>query len=135
MSIGKQLISIAILSCGFLTAEASSPDSKWRLSWEENFDGNSIDSLVWGKCTRGNPDWCNTMSDDPSLFQVANGILTLRGIVNPDTSADPSPYLTGGVWTKDKKEFKPGKFEIKARLHGAKGAWPAIWLLPYDYKK
>lgn len=135
MSIGKRLISIAILSCGLTAGMASSPDNNWKLSWEENFDGNAIDSSVWGKCTRGNPDWCNTMSDDPSLFQVANGILTLRGIVNPDTTSDPSPYLTGGIWTKDKKEFKPGKFEIKARLHGAKGAWPAIWLLPYDYNK
>ena len=26
--------------------------------------------------------------------------------------------------------FSDGRIEIRARLHGAKGAWPAFWLLP-----
>ena len=106
----------------------------WQLSWEDNFD-TAIDTAVWSKCDRGTPDWCNTMSKDARLFEVRDGILVLRGMVNPDTVADPSPYITGGIWTKGKKAFEPGKFEIKARLHGAKGAWPAIWLLPYETEK
>lgn len=135
----NRLLSIVIAACPLL-ASAESPDLKpdesaWRLAWEENFDGTQIDTAVWSKCTRGTPDWQNTQSPDPRLFEVSDGTLKLRGIVNDDTEKDPSPYLTGGIWTKDKKAFKPGRFEVRARLHGAKGAWPAIWLMPFEHGK
>lgn len=128
-------IVISALPIMALASNDPTPDqSKWRLAWEENFDGTQIDSTAWSKCTRGNPDWQNTQSPDPRLYEVSDGTLKLRGIVNDDTTKDPAPYLTGGIWTKDKKSFDPGRFEIRAKLHGAKGAWPAIWLLPYDHK-
>lgn len=116
------------------SAGTTEPDpAKWKLAWSEDFNTAVLDTAVWSKCDRGNPDWCNTMSHDDSLFELRDGNLVLKGIVNPDTSADPSPYLTGGVWTKGRKAFEPGsRLEIRARLHGAKGAWPAIWLLPSD---
>jgi beta-glucanase (GH16 family) len=38
--------------------------------------------------------------------------------------------LTGGVYTKGKKAFINGRIEICAKLNAAKGAWPAIWMLP-----
>lgn len=132
----NRFLTIVIAAIPFLAAPASdqaTAQAGWRLAWEENFDGQEIDSATWSKCTRGTPDWQNTQSDDPRLFEVSDGTLKLRGIVNDDTAKDPAPYLTGGLWTKDKKAFEPGRFEIRARLHGAKGAWPAIWLLPYDY--
>lgn len=134
------LAAIAVLT-GCATQKAPKKNSKapkfpgkeWVLEWKDDFNGNEINWNVWEKCQRGKPDWCNTMSDDPSLFQVKNGILTLRGIVNPDTSKDPSPYLTGGIQTKDHKAFAPGGYlEVRAKLQGAQGAWPAIWLLPFD---
>lgn len=105
----------------------------WQLAWHDEFDGNQIDTASWGKCTRGKVDWNRQMSSDPALFSVADGVLTLRGIVNPDTQTDPVPFLTGGVWTKDKVAFAPGGYiEIRAKMQGAKGAWPAIWMLPFD---
>lgn len=122
------------LAISFQTA-AREPVPTWKLEWTEDFNGAEIDTTVWSKCDRGHPDWCNTMSSDPRLFELRDGMLVLKGMVNPDTESDPSPYITGGVWTKGKKAFQPGRFEIRARLHGAKGAWPAIWLLPYETEK
>lgn len=105
----------------------------WVMTWHDEFNGKDFNKKVWSKCTRGKPDWCNTMSSDPSLFAVRKGNLILRGINNPDTSTDPSPYLTGGVWTKGLVSFAPGGYiEIRAKLQGAQGAWPAIWMLPSD---
>ena len=63
---------------------------------------------------------------------MRNGLLILKGIVNDNTEADAAQYLTGGLWTKDKRAFHGGRIEVRARLHGAKGAWPAIWTLPYE---
>ncbi len=125
------LFAAAVMS---VSAALAGP-TKWRLAWEDNFNSNRLDTSVWGRCTRGTSNWDNTMSDREDLVIVRDGKLILRGIVNPDTSVDHSPYLTGGVWTKNRKSFAPGKIEIRARLHGAKGAWPALWLLPYDYRK
>ncbi len=119
-----------LLICSMATASTDTHPEGWNLVWEENFDGNEIDTSVWNKCSRRSSEWCNTMSDDPSLFEVRDGILYLRGVVNPDTVADPSPYLTGGIETRLHKSFDPGRIEVRARLHGAKGAWPAIWMLP-----
>jgi beta-glucanase (GH16 family) len=57
------------------------------------------------------------------------GMLVLYGIVNPDTIADPRPYLQGAIKSKRKFAFQYGKIEIRAKLEAAKGAWPAFWML------
>lgn len=108
--------------------------SGWELVWEENFNGSSLDTAVWSRISRGPSDWQNTQSFDDRCYEMRNGFLILKGIVNDDLEADSSPYLTGGVWTKDKHAFTGGRIEVCAKLQGAQGAWPAIWLLPFDTK-
>lgn len=51
-------------------------------------------------------------------------------MVNHSLPNDTAPYLTGGIYTKDKVSFMNGRLEIRAKLPNAQGAWPAIWLLP-----
>lgn len=105
---------------------------KWHLEWSDDFNGTEIDSRNWSRTERGTPDWAKTQSDDPRCLELADGILKLKGIVNDDLTKDPSPYLCGGIWSKDKKAFGPGCIQVKARLgNGAQGAWPAIWLMPF----
>lgn len=107
---------------------------KWHLEWSDDFNGTEIDESVWSRTDRGTPDWANTQSKDDACYEMRNGCLVLKGIVNPDLTTDPSAYLTGGVWTKGKKGFGPdGSIKIRARLpRGAQGAWPALWLMPFD---
>lgn len=125
-------VAAALISC--FAAQATPPEG-WTLDWAEEFHGAELDTTVWSLCDRGKADWCNTMSDAPDLVEVRDGLLILKGRVNTDTTTDKSPFLTGGVWTKNRKSFQPGgRIEVRARLHGAKGAWPAIWMLPFDTK-
>ena len=63
---------------------------------------------------------------------MRDGNLVLKGIVNTDLENDTAPYITGGVYTKNKRGFHGGRLEVKAKLQGAQGAWPAIWLKPCD---
>jgi beta-glucanase (GH16 family) len=109
--------------------------SQWQLVWEENFNGVELDTTVWSMIPRGKPDSQNTMSMDERCYELRDGQLILRGIINEDLQKDSSPYLTGGVWTKNKKSFVRGRVEIRAKLEGAQGAWPAIWMLPYEIEK
>lgn len=114
--------------------EKESNDGKWKLVWEDDFKGKDIDETKWARIPRGQSDWNNYMSDHDDLYEVKDGQLILRGIQNTIEPNDTAPFLTGGVYTKDKKNFGLGRLEIKAKLNPAKGAWPAFWMLPVDTK-
>lgn len=127
---------IVILLSAFVGVVASacesSSEKEWNLVWEENFESETIDESVWSKTERGTADWAKTQSHDERCFSFRNGNLVLRGILNDDLRADTSEFLCGGLYTKGKREFSPGRIEVRAKLQGACGAWPAIWLMPYD---
>ncbi len=120
-------ISMALIAACSTTYTA---DSEWKLVWEEQFEGNSPDSTVWSRIMRGQSDWNNYMTTADTCYAMRDGNLVLRGIAAYDGCNDSVPYLTGGLFTKGKKAFLNGRLEICAKLQGAKGAWPAIWLLP-----
>lgn len=108
---------------------------QYKLVWEDNFDGNKFQEKYWSKIPRGGSDWCRHMSDEESLYEVKDGNLILRGKVNDGIAPnDTAPYITGGLYTKDKMTIRYGKVEVRAKLQGAKGAWPAIWMLANDEK-
>ena len=69
----------------------------WKLVWEENFDGTELDTTVWSRIPRGRADWQNTQSFDDRCYEMRNGLLILKGIVNDNREADTAAYLTGGV--------------------------------------
>ena len=105
------------------------PDVKYELIWEDNFSGNEIDWTKWSKCKRYPPHWCSHMTDDERLYELRNGRLRLYclrndGILPNDTAS----VLTGGLTTRDKFTFGFGKVEVRARMTGAMGCWPAIWI-------
>lgn len=118
---------------GILAACVHAPrqHDNWELVWEEDFSGNSIDTAVWSRIPRGTPDWMNTQSHDDRCYAFRDGCIVLRGIVNTDLEADTAHYLTGGIYSKGKHAFQGGRVDVRARLHGARGAWPAIWMLPF----
>ena len=133
----KNLIWLFLLLCAIpgISCDKDDETRVLKLVWEENFDQtNGFDTKSWSKIPRGTSDWNNYMSDFDSLYQVSDGNLILRGINNYTLPNDTAPYLTGGLYTKDKVTFTYGKVEIRAKLQGAKGAWPAFWMLPQDGK-
>ena len=108
----------------------------WKLVWEENFDKDDvIDPAVWSKIPRGSADWDRHMSSHDPLYDVKDGKLILRGMVNPGLPGDNAPFITGGVFSKGKKGFYRGRLEISAKFGDARGAWPALWLLPFNNER
>ncbi len=130
-SMKTPFIVILLLMAIGVSVNAEHP-RKWQLVWSEEFDSETLNSQVWSRIDRGKADWNRHMSCADSLYMLRNGTLVLRGTANGNTEADSARFLTGGVWTKGLKTFEPGRIEIRARLHAAKGAWPALWLLPAD---
>lgn len=109
---------------------------KWKLIWEDNFNGNSLDTTNWTLINtqpgKRASDWNRHMINDPRVYSVKEGSLYLTAIRNPGIENDPRPYLTGGVDSKGKFHFLYGKVEIRARKECAQGAWPALWMMPEE---
>lgn len=100
------------------------------LVWEENFDGDSLDESVWNfDLGNGCPELCGWGNNESQIYtkenhKVEKGYLIISAEKNND-----SLYTSTRITTKNKKEFKYGRMEIRARLPLGKGLWPAIWML------
>lgn len=124
-------ILLYIFIIGIIKLCAETP--QYKLIWKDNFRGKTYNEKYWSKIPRGNPDWCKHMSSHESLYKVRKGKLILRGVANEGIDLnDNENYLTGGLYTKDKVNIEYGKVEVRAKLQGAQGAWPAIWMLPQN---
>lgn len=110
--------------------KTQSVSKEWKLVWEEDFKGNSLDTKSWNRCKAGNADWTRHMSPLDSLCRVEKGVLQLWGIPTPEGLDDSRPYITGGVNSKGLRSVKNGRVEVRARFGCATGFWPAIWLMP-----
>lgn len=123
---------LLLLAINPVSGQLVTKNAQWSLLWEDNFEQSSFDTAVWSKIPRHSPAWAKYMSDDDSCYGMKDGNLVLRGLINPDRASDTATYITGGLYTLGKHDFYRGRVEVRAKLQGAKGAWPAIWLLPAD---
>ena len=62
---------------------------------------------------------------------IANGVLSIEA---RKESLGGMQYTSSRMVTKNKADFLYGRFEIRAQLPKGKGLWPAIWMLPTDWK-
>lgn len=76
---------------------------KWKLVWEDDFRDKTIDDSKSSKIPKGTNDWNSYMSDYAGLFEIKVGALVIRGIQNKTLENDTASFLTGGIYTKDKK--------------------------------
>lgn len=102
----------------------------YELFFEDNFSGKNIDGSNWAKIKRQPYAWSKYMSDNKSLYEQGKGRIRLYARHNNGIEPnDTATYLTGGISTQNLVTMRYGKVEVKARIKGAKGTWPAIWLL------
>ncbi|MDD4141540.1 MAG: glycoside hydrolase family 16 protein [Bacteroidales bacterium] len=125
----KQLYYFLFLTI-LLSACSNGQKNEWKLAWSEEFDSDTLNTEFWSKIPRGTPEWKNKMTDNDSLYEIKDGTIKLFAKKNSFCADDSLEYLTGGIFTKDKKSFQNGRLEICARFGCAKGFWPAIWMLP-----
>lgn len=139
----KKVILLLLSACSIF---ACTHTPKWELVWEDNFDGAEPDTSVWSRIPRGKPDWQNTQSFDDRCYEMRNGLLILKGIVNDNTEADAAQYLTGGygpktnvLSTEDVSKYVPDYTEQREHglLYGhclmkqtnTHGLWEEKWTL------
>lgn len=135
--------SLLLLSVGFLLSPVTVGYAKritrkrpvMHLAWMDDFNSEKLDTAVWAYMLRGKDGSRRYLTPDSSCYEIKEGILRLKGIVNDNLNNDTATYLTGGLYTKGKKSFADGRIEIRARFKPSQGAWPALWLLPFKNEK
>ncbi|MDH3895292.1 MAG: glycoside hydrolase family 16 protein, partial [Chromatiales bacterium] len=132
------IAALGLAACGGVDDDTPSgslviPDIEWQLAFEDEFEGDSLDTTKWNIDTGdGCPDLCGWGNNEEQVYSednitVAGGILTIQGRQEADGT-----YTSGRVNTKGKFDFRYGKVEVSARLPAGQGAWPAIWMLHSD---
>ena len=117
----------------------------WELVWNDEFNyTGKPDPTTWsyehGFTRNQELQWYQ-----PNNARCENGMLVLEArkeqVINPnfeDKSNDwrknrkQAEYTSASIKTVGKKEFKYGRYEVRARIPVAGGSWPAIWTLGRD---
>jgi beta-glucanase (GH16 family) len=132
-----------------LSASPVSASDGWTLVWSDEFDGDRIDRAKWGfdiDCWGGGNDerQCYTASSRNAAVQDGALVITARqerttGPALPRgqrlRSASPDAevvrdFSSARLSTRGKAAWRYGRIEVRARLPGGQGVWPAIWMLP-----
>ncbi len=120
----------------FPVVVTSTGTEEWELVWRDEFDGSQLDLTRWEpEIGRGpnNDGWGNLelqyYTSRPENIQVSQG--TLKIIARRETYQS-ALYTSARLRTRNKGDWKYGRFEFRARLPQGKGIWPAFWMLPTD---
>jgi beta-glucanase (GH16 family) len=109
----------------------------WQLVWNDEFDETTIDLSKWEyevNARGGGNNELQYYTDRPENSYLEDGRLVIRALQEHFTGPEGTrEYTSARLRTKNKGDWKYGRFEIKAQLPCGKGLWPAIWMLPTDY--
>ncbi|MBK8803761.1 MAG: glycoside hydrolase family 16 protein [Fibrobacteres bacterium] len=147
--LGSTLVLVCIASMRSFPADPTLADTDappdrpgMKLVWSEEFakDG-APDPAVW------NFEKGFARNEELQWYQSQNatckgGVLRIEGrkerLANPNYAAGSSSwktnrqyaeYTSSSLSSSGKKQFQYGKWEVRARLDGQSGSWPAIWTL------
>ena len=103
------------------------------LVWSDEFNGTSLDTGIWNYEKGNNNGWGNNeleyYTSDPVNVSVKDGCLQIAAINSPNYNSTGFNYTSARITTQNKYTFKYGKVEMRAKLPGDKGTWPALWML------
>lgn len=125
-------ISSIILSSLLLISFSTIAVAELKLVWQDEFDGNSLDTSKWqyeNHCSPQNNELqCYTNRQDN--VYVKDGALHVKA--KPENYGNKK-YTSGRINTKHSAAWKYGRFDVRAKLPKGNFLWPALWMLPRDY--
>ena len=113
------------------------PQSKWVLTWSDEFngpDGSPADSQKWTYET-GGKGWGNNeleyYTEGTHNAHQEHGSLVIEAIAEPYTGSDgiKRDYTSARLNTKGKFSQAYGRFEARIKMPEGQGMWPAFWML------
>ena len=133
------LFAIVIFSDDNNTDLTKSPNKSlagWNLVWQDEFNGTEINKVLWEhevNAWGGGNNELQYYTDRTENSFIQDGKLVIRAIKENYTGPEGTrEYTSARLRTKNKGDWKYGRFEIRAKLPQGQGLWPAIWMLPTD---
>lgn len=139
--IGIAIISVSLVQCKTETPKIAQYEG-YKLVWNDEFDREGVlDTTCWGyeKGFVRNEEF---QWYQPKNARCEGGMLVIEGrkeqVKNPryregsafwKENRPEAGYTSASVNTSGKKEFLYGRFEVRAKIPTAGGAWPAVWTL------
>ena len=148
LAVFAYLSSAFAFSSSHFTAVEYAEKKGWELVWQDEFDGRDIDESKWSweqNCWGGGNNELQCYTDRHKNSFIEDGRLviraykeTFRGLADVEESGTAQkktmPYTSARLRTKGKGDWKFGRIEVRAKLPAGQGIWPAIWMLPTDWK-
>lgn len=122
--------------CALLLISACREKTTRALVWSDEFDTTGVpDTTRWGYDLGNANGWGNNEKQyytrDARNARVENGKLIIEA---HQDSVEGVPYSSARLISKTKGDWTHGRIEVSARLPRGRGTWPAIWMLPTDWK-
>lgn len=116
---------------GFSIGGHTSPESYpgMTLAWREEFIGSSLDNRNWQHETgTGAEGWGNNERQyyQPENTEVRDGFLIITA---RHEDVGGRQYTSSRIVTRGRQAFRYGRIDIRAKLPGGQGIWPAFWML------
>ena len=118
-----------LLSGKGLSQNQAESKNDWKMVWQDEFDGKSLDTNKWNVLIRETSKHNELQYYVPDEVYIENGLLRIRSRERKYGSRE---YTSGRLDTEGKFAPTYGRFEIRARLPKGQGLWPAHWLYPRE---
>ena len=109
----------------------------WKLVWHDEFNGEYLDISKWEhevNAQGGGNNELQYYTDRPQNSWIDDTVLVIQALKETFSGTEGTrEYTSARIRSKNKGDWKYGRFEIRAKLPYGQGLWPAIWLLPTDY--
>lgn len=135
----KPITNLSILLfciCSFTFAQ------DWTLVWSDEFDYTGVpDSTKWSFDVEGNAwDWGNKELQNYTPAEKRNAWVEQGHLIiearkekwSYPGDGQERNFTSARLRTIHKGDWRYCKVEVKAKLPGGRGTWPAIWMLPTD---
>lgn len=116
----SQSLKFSILLVAFLTTSAASAqqkDNEWKLVWNDEFDGPSLDYKKWEievNAFGGGNNELQIYTDRKENVRIENGHLVLEARRdNHGIAGTVREYSSGRIRSKHRGDWKYGKFETR----------------------
>jgi beta-glucanase (GH16 family) len=115
---------------------AADAANSWELVWSDEFEQDGAPDPARWDYDVGGHGWGNRelqfyTKDRRENARVENGRLVIEA---RRESWETSEFTSARLVTRGRQAWKEGRFEIRARVPAGRGTWPAIWMLPVEWK-
>lgn len=132
----KLFLFLSILLCvafAFAQKATLSAVNKKKLIWSDEFEYNGLpDSTKWGYehgfVRNSEPQYYTIKRKENARVENGNLVIEARKEDYAE-GKDKAFYTSASITTLNKKHFRHGYIEMRAKFNAQQGMWPAFWML------